>query len=135
MRRTMLLLAILGLAGSLWAPDPIIGKWKLNLAKSRFGVNQQGSFKDGMEVYREVSGNQIELTYTRTMADSSSLSYSRFFYTNSIRGLNRHFEGFQIPGKHSLPQSDCPGKILKNGSRPPIRIYLESSPQDLNIAL
>jgi hypothetical protein len=36
MRKAMLLLAVFGLAGSLWAADPIIGTWKLNIAKSKF---------------------------------------------------------------------------------------------------
>jgi len=35
MRKTMLFLAVLGLAGSLWAADPFVGTWKLNLAKSK----------------------------------------------------------------------------------------------------
>jgi hypothetical protein len=34
MRKAMLLLAVLGLVGMLWAADPFIGTWKLNLAKS-----------------------------------------------------------------------------------------------------
>jgi hypothetical protein len=29
MRKAMLLLVVLGLAGSLWAADPLIGTWKL----------------------------------------------------------------------------------------------------------
>ena len=37
MHRTMLFLAVLGLAGSLYGADnPFIGTWKLNLAKSNF---------------------------------------------------------------------------------------------------
>jgi hypothetical protein len=33
MRKTVLLLAVFGLAGSLWAADPFVGTWELNLAK------------------------------------------------------------------------------------------------------
>ncbi len=40
MRKTMLLLAVLGLAGMVWAADPHVGTWKMNAAKSKFG-NQQ----------------------------------------------------------------------------------------------
>ncbi len=36
MKKAMLLLAIFGLAGSLWAADPFVGTWKLNLEKSKF---------------------------------------------------------------------------------------------------
>ena len=35
MRKAMLLLAVLGLAGVLWAADPFVGTWKLNVAKSK----------------------------------------------------------------------------------------------------
>ena len=34
MRKAMLLLAAFGLAGALWAADPFVGTWELNLAKS-----------------------------------------------------------------------------------------------------
>jgi len=33
-RKTIMLLAALGLAGALWAADPIIGTWKMNSLKS-----------------------------------------------------------------------------------------------------
>jgi hypothetical protein len=36
MRKAMLLLAVFGLVGSLWAADPFVGTWKLNVAKSKF---------------------------------------------------------------------------------------------------
>ncbi len=36
MRKAMFLLAVFGLAGALWAADPHIGTWKLNIAKSTF---------------------------------------------------------------------------------------------------
>ena len=35
MRKAMFFLAVLGLAGSLWAADPAVGTWKLNIAKSK----------------------------------------------------------------------------------------------------
>ena len=35
MRKALLLFAVLCLAGSLWAADPFIGTWKLNVAKSK----------------------------------------------------------------------------------------------------
>lgn len=73
MRKTMLFLAVFALAGSLLAGDPIIGTWKLNLAKSKFAPNQPDIPKSGTEAYREVEGGQIELTYTRTKADGSSV--------------------------------------------------------------
>ncbi len=35
MRKTMLFLAVFGLAGLLWAADPFVGTWKENVAKSQ----------------------------------------------------------------------------------------------------
>ncbi len=35
MRKTMLFVAILGLAGLVWAADPHVGTWKMNAAKSK----------------------------------------------------------------------------------------------------
>jgi hypothetical protein len=57
MRKALLLFAVLGLAGSLWAADPIIGTWKLNIAKS---VIIQTDLKERTEAYREIEGDQIE---------------------------------------------------------------------------
>jgi hypothetical protein len=35
MRKFMLLLAVVGFAGSLWAADPFVGTWKMNVGKSK----------------------------------------------------------------------------------------------------
>jgi hypothetical protein len=35
MRKALVVLAVLGLSGSLWAADPIIGTWKMNVASSK----------------------------------------------------------------------------------------------------
>ena len=68
MRRTLLLFAVFGLAGSLWAADPIIGTWKLNVAKSK----AQALVKERTEVYREVEGDRIELKASEIRPDGSS---------------------------------------------------------------
>ena len=38
MRKAMLLLAIIGLASTLWAADPFEGKWKENVAKAKMAT-------------------------------------------------------------------------------------------------
>ena len=38
MRKVTLLLCIFGLAGSLWAGDPLLGTWNLSLDKSSYGA-------------------------------------------------------------------------------------------------
>ena len=68
MRKAMLLLAVFGLAGPLWAADPIIGAWKLNVVKS----NAQALVKERTEVYREIEGDRIELKASEIRPDGSS---------------------------------------------------------------
>ena len=70
MRRTMLLLAFFGLAGSLWAADPLIGTWKTNIEKSSFPANQQG-IKEDINTYREIEGDLIELSIRTIQPDGS----------------------------------------------------------------
>jgi hypothetical protein len=40
MRKTMLLLTVLEFTGSLWAVDPTVGTWKMNVAKSIFRADE-----------------------------------------------------------------------------------------------
>lgn len=72
MRKTLLLLAILGLASSLWAADPIIGTWKLNIAKSKIPLSQTAP-KEITDVYKETADNQMELTRTGIQTDGAAI--------------------------------------------------------------
>ena len=65
------IILILALVSVATAADPIIGTWKLNLAKSKFAT-QRSAPKELTEVYREIDGNQIEFTATAILADGSS---------------------------------------------------------------
>ena len=49
MRRAFLVFAVLGLAGSLWAADPIIGTWKLNIGKSKSSQLAASSIKEQID--------------------------------------------------------------------------------------
>jgi hypothetical protein len=60
MRKAILYFALFALAGSLWAADPIIGTWKLNLSESKTDASK----KEHTEVYRALDSGQIELTLT-----------------------------------------------------------------------
>lgn len=73
MRKTMLLLTVFALAGLLWAADPIIGTWKLNIAKSTFASNAPPPPKEQSETYRYLSTGEIELTYKSIEKDGSSV--------------------------------------------------------------
>lgn len=72
MRKIVMLMTMLGLASSLWAADPIIGTWKLNVAKSKI-PQSESSPKEQTEIYREV-GSNIEFSVTTTQTDGSVVS-------------------------------------------------------------
>ena len=72
MRKALLLFAVLGLTGSLWAADPIIGTWKLNLAKSTFAPNAPPPPKEQTEIYSYLNTGEIELTYKNIEKDGTS---------------------------------------------------------------
>lgn len=59
------------LSGSLWAADPIIGTWKLNIEKSKLPLSISTQ-ESRMEVYRELDSGDIELTLTTTSSDGTS---------------------------------------------------------------
>jgi len=75
MRKALLVLAFCGFAVSLWAADPIIGTWKLNIAKSKFS---QAAPKEQTNTAR-VIGDQLEITITGTQADGSPISLKSTF--------------------------------------------------------
>jgi hypothetical protein len=71
MRKATLFLTVFALAGSLWAADPLIGTWKLNVAKSkaRPGVSLP---KEQTDVCQELDTNQIECVTKSINADGSA---------------------------------------------------------------
>jgi len=73
MRKTMFFLVLFAMACSLWAADPIIGTWKLNIAKSTFPSNAPPPPKEQIEAYRYLDTGEIELTYRLTDKDGSSV--------------------------------------------------------------
>ena len=61
MRKALFLFVVFGLAGSLWAADPFIGTWKLNVAKSKA---PDPSLLPKSEVFKNVAqGNLIKTTF------------------------------------------------------------------------
>jgi hypothetical protein len=53
-------------------PDPIIGKWKLNIAKSKF--THVAAPKELTGVIREIDPEHIEIAFTGTQTDGSPIS-------------------------------------------------------------
>ena len=72
MRKALLLLAVLGLMSSLWAADPIIGTWKLNIAKSKLPPDMS-NIKELSFVIREI-GDDYELVTTGVQKDGLKFS-------------------------------------------------------------
>ena len=66
MRKAPLLLAVLGLTGSLWAADLHVGTWKMNTEKSKFGGSQP--LKSDIVKFEELE-NGIKLTSEFITAD------------------------------------------------------------------
>ena len=67
MRKAMLLLAVFGLVGSLWAADPFVGTWKLNVAKSKY--NPPSSAFKSMIVKIEAQDNGLKFTFDSVDAE------------------------------------------------------------------
>ena len=74
MRKLMLLVTVLGLAGSLSAADPIVGTWKVNPAKSKAPASAAANTKETIAVFREIDADTIEGTSTETRNDGSTVS-------------------------------------------------------------
>jgi len=70
----MLLLAVFGLASSLWAADPSVGTWKANIAKSKITPSTETLPKEAMIVVREVGADEFELAFSSTEANGSQTS-------------------------------------------------------------
>ena len=73
MRKVMLFLGVIGLAGSLWAADPTVGTWKMNVANSKFQSATQAP-KEQIVEKRELDSGQFELAITGINADGSPIS-------------------------------------------------------------
>jgi hypothetical protein len=69
---SMMMLATVLFAGPAFAADPIVGSWKLNVAKSKFSSGQE--LKAGSRVYTEANG-VYTLDQKLTGADGKEISY------------------------------------------------------------
>ena len=72
MRKIIFFLIIFfSLTNTVWAADPIIGTWKLNIEKSILPGDQK-SIKEDINIYREIEGNLMELTISTIFEDGST---------------------------------------------------------------
>jgi hypothetical protein len=73
MKKAMFLLAVFGLVALVWAQDPSVGTWKLNITKSKFAPSTEAAVKEEMAIIRE-AGDQWEITFAGKRVDGSSIS-------------------------------------------------------------
>jgi hypothetical protein len=75
MRKTMFLLAVFGLATSLWAAGPfLVGTFKLNPAKSKDPANMLAKTKEATVTFRELDADTMEATSTTIQKDGSTVT-------------------------------------------------------------
>jgi hypothetical protein len=74
MRKAMILLAVFGLASSLWAADPSVGTWKANIAKSKITPSTETLPKEATIVVRELGADEFELDFSASEANGSQTS-------------------------------------------------------------
>lgn len=94
MRKALLVLAFCGFAASLWAADPSVGTWKLNVAKSKFSANEPAPKEETMVVTE--AGNQLIVTQKGIRVDGSAISNK---YAHSLKGGIVKGEDQSTPGK------------------------------------
>ncbi len=74
MRKTMLMLAVFGLAGSLWAADAFVGTWKYDITKSKLAPNDKGAAaKESILVIGEIGASDRESYSKEVYTDGSSV--------------------------------------------------------------
>ena len=73
MRKLWLAIAFAGIAGSLFAADPIIGTWKLNAAKSEIPPSASAP-KEITDIYRELGKDLIELERRGIQTDGAAIA-------------------------------------------------------------
>jgi hypothetical protein len=121
MRKAMLLLAVVGLTGSLWAADPLIGTWKLNVAKSKFSpvllaLSKEAAPKESTMVIRDLDVDQIEISETGTRTDGSAISMKGTQPKQG--GTVQSGLGEGISFIHTvINENDRIGTILQNGKQ------------------
>ena len=73
MRKAMVVLVVLGLVGTIWAADPTLGTWKLNIAKSKL-TPSEAQIKELTWAKREI-GDQFEIIFTGIGTDGETFTY------------------------------------------------------------
>jgi hypothetical protein len=73
MRKLILFIAFLACVGSLFAADPTLGTWKLNLAKSKFPSSVTPS-KEETVVVKDLGNGRFEMALSGVQANGDAVS-------------------------------------------------------------
>jgi len=98
MRKAMLLLAVFGLVGWLWAADTM-GTWKLNLAKSKLPPSA-ANIKESILVFQEIDADTIEGSSTQTLKDGKTTTAK--WTTPKSGGIQTYQQGAPANGISTL---------------------------------
>ena len=123
MCKTMLLLAVLVSAGSLYGADPIIGTWKLDVTKSEIPPSET-AIKELTETYLEIEGDQIEFTRKGTQVNGVAIS-SKWTWPRQ-GGMVKRLYPSPLPADRAYVQTVVePGNwyvtVLQNGKQIAVR--------------
>ena len=99
MRKALLLLAVFGLVGSLWAADPFVGTWTMNLAKSKFN----GQPLKSLTMTIEAQGNGIKCVQDMVSADGKATHRS---WTEKYDGKDYAIAGDPDTDTNSVTKSN-----------------------------
>ena len=111
-----LLIVILSLPTNLWAADPIIGTWKLNVAKSTGTEGKDSPAKEIIWVYRETDSGLIEIEQKRVFMDGTSDSSVSTFPAQGGAHLLQDIEGMFLIEVYLSPGEWC-GVYIEDGKQ------------------
>jgi len=96
MRKAIVLAAVLGLVGSLWAADPSTGTWKLNLAKSKIPSLEAANIKEVIMEFREIDADTLGAVSTETLKDGKTNTMK--WTTPLVGGMQTYQQGGPAEG-------------------------------------
>jgi hypothetical protein len=118
MRKSIVSLAMFAFAGSLWAADPIIGTWKLNIAKSKLDPIRANT-KEETLAFRALGDHHYKLIYHDVRADGSTSSSKCTWPKQG--GVRRYQEGGLPEGilivETFLAANEGLSTVLQNGKQ------------------
>lgn len=110
--------AVFSLPATIGAADPLIGTWKLNVAKSKYPSTQPAP-KELTETYREINGGLIDFTYESVQADGTKELFKATWHAEG--GTVNISEGQANPGRSYVETLLEPGNwyvtVLQDGKQ------------------